>query len=260
MWYLMSLCNEVVCFQSDAWDDYFIVNFFSGQLVKLQNMHQVVSESLYELGCEVGCCPVSGQFKVLFLFRDDTNKTMAKIQTLGNGEWRSVGNAPVSVLYEDNCFLNGSSHWRGDNCVWSFHFGKEEFSQIPLPDDIISAAHKKKKQLNAFGTCLCLGIFDSCLCLSGFIGSVSVGVHIWVMKEYGVKESWVKQIAVVNDNIWSVPVVQLDKGKLLVTYGHGLYLYDPRTKLSKRVKLERNEPDCCFSTVVASGDAKFLRF
>ncbi|VFQ66216.1 unnamed protein product [Cuscuta campestris] len=212
-------------------DDYFVCNLLAGQWMKLQNLHQVRDQSYDVSRCELGCCPVSGQFKVLVLLWDVERKIqLAKIQTLGDGEWRSVGNSPLKIV-RGGCFLNGSSHWRDDKSIWSFHFGEERFSPtpIPFPDDVISEAYKKKSKI------LC--VFDYCLCLRCSSCVVGDEIDVWIMKEYGVKESWVRQFVIVNDP-WSVPLMHMDKGKILVESGNKLYLYDPQTRVSKTMNFD----------------------
>ncbi|VFR01244.1 unnamed protein product [Cuscuta campestris] len=240
-WYVRSHCNGV-CFLSTK-NDNFICNLLTGQHVYLQNQ--------YFCGSELGYCPVLGQFKLLILLWDKRKKfQFAKIQTLGNGEWKSLGNAPLNIM-QAGCFLNGSSHWCGDNCIWFFHFGEEKFSQIPIPSpdfDVPKTFKKKTKTLS---------IFDSCLCLSCFTGSGCVKIDIWIMKEYGVKESWVRQLVIVHD-AWSVPLMPMDNGKILIESGNQLYLYDLESHVSKRVNFNHNG----YQRVVlpVGFDARFSRF
>ncbi|VFQ87313.1 unnamed protein product [Cuscuta campestris] len=173
----------------------------------------------------------TGQFKVLVLLWDVERKIqLAKIQTLGDGEWRSVGNSPLKIV-RGGCFLNGSSHWRDDKCIWSFHFGEERFSPtpIPFPDDVISEAYKKKSKI------LC--VFNYCLCLRCSSCVVGDEIDVWIMKEYGVKESWVRQFVIVNDP-WSVPLMHMDEGKILAESGNKLYLYDPQTRVAKTMNFD----------------------
>ncbi|VFQ66210.1 unnamed protein product [Cuscuta campestris] len=155
--YVMSHCNGVLCFVSTK-GDYIVCKLLTGQCVKLQNLHKQRNGSSDIGHVELGCFPVSGQFKVLILLWDKAKGTqVAKVQTLGNAEWRSVGNAPLKIR-RGGRFVNGSSHWHRHTlkCIWCFHFGKEKFSQMPLPDDAINGPYGKGIQE--------LSIFDSCLC------------------------------------------------------------------------------------------------
>ncbi|VFQ66220.1 unnamed protein product [Cuscuta campestris] len=178
---------------------------------------------------------------------------VAKVQTLGNGEWRSVDNVPLNKL-AGGCFLNGSGHWYGGASIWSFHYGKEKFLRIPLPDDIIiiNATYRKRvKNLAVLDSCLCV------ICFSFFNPRGSVAMDLWITKEYGVKESWVRQIVTVN-NEWCLPLMRTDKGKILIMRENELYLCDPRTEVIERVKFEINGHSK-YTEQFAICDATFFR-
>ncbi|VFQ66218.1 unnamed protein product [Cuscuta campestris] len=187
--HVSSQCNGVVCLENDN-DDYFVCNLLTSQCVNVLDVHQLKKQ--YEIiSCELGCCPTSGQFKVLIMLWDTAKKIqLAKIQTLGDGEWRSMDNVPLRMLGD-------KSH----------------------------------------------GIVE---------------MDIWVMKKYGVKSSWVRQVVIVTKAM-SVPMVHMDKGKVLVRTGVKLNLYDPQTQVSKVVKYELNRV-CSYLVPFAAFDARFSRF
>ncbi|KAL2898843.1 F-box protein CPR1 [Bienertia sinuspersici] len=69
-----------------------------------------------------------------------------------------------------------------------FDLRSEQWAQnVPLPD---LRWHKKGDDL------VHLSVFDGCLCLLTKEVSFINSVNVWVMKEYGVKESWVKLLGV----------------------------------------------------------------
>ncbi|VFQ66221.1 unnamed protein product [Cuscuta campestris] len=252
LWYPRSHCNGVVCLESKM-GRYFVCNLLTGQCVDVHNPYEL-NWGYFINNCKLGCCLVTGQFKVLMFFCKfgANNNVLAKIQTLGTYELRSVDNPSFGDLNSgDGCFLNGSSHWCGLTYIRAFHFGKEEFLQIPVP---VGASYKKKRKE--------LSVLDSCLCLSCFPQSHNPNVHVqmdvWIMKEYGVKSSWVRQFVIVSDP-WSLPLMHMDKGKLLVGTRFGMYLYDPQTHVSKRVKYELGG---LFRHMVpfTEFDARFFRF
>lgn len=65
--------------------------------------------------------------------------------------------------------------------------------------------------------------------------------EIWVMKDYGVKESWVKQFVFQRLDHWSLfmPVLQLDENKILVTsiFGRTLWVGDIKSGLCDLIKV-----------------------
>ncbi|GKG22356.1 F-box protein CPR1-like protein, partial [Tanacetum coccineum] len=84
---------------------------------------------------------------------------------------------------------NGAVHWvmhpknnKKEQVILSFDLSKEEFEEIPQPDDA------RCKLDNACQPNMILGIMEECLCLK------CRDLHfnkLWVMKKYNAKESWV---------------------------------------------------------------------
>ncbi|CAK7340339.1 unnamed protein product [Dovyalis caffra] len=95
---------------------------------------------------------------------------------------------PYLVLAKNamGVYLWGALHWivsrfdnlTGTQVIVGFDLGVDEFREVPPPD---------------YGdnvTSLDVGVLGGCLC--AFAKFEGVGVDVWVMKEYGVKESWSK--------------------------------------------------------------------
>ncbi|XP_021748614.1 F-box protein CPR30-like [Chenopodium quinoa] len=192
----------------------------------------------------IGCCPVSRKLKLLrVVFHiEKRRRKVAQVKTVGTNEWRNVDKrTPLprefykSGYTDIPVYLNDSIHMYSseDNCIWSFHFGTEKFSAIPLPDGMRA------------GTRVCLCVLDSCLCLNTMdkwgataMEELNICSHnIWIMKYYGVKDSWVKQFVVFHpDQFYSLPLWYNDKEKVLVSCGYtGIRVYDVGSKTSEKV-------------------------
>ncbi|KAL5708458.1 hypothetical protein ACHQM5_019250 [Ranunculus cassubicifolius] len=93
-------------------------------------------------------------------------------------------------------YVNGTIHWLGRLAVQSgippfhvvcFDIANEEFREMEGPDlGITSYA----------SSCITFGLFEECLCIQ----NICLGSHVdvFVMKEYGVKESWSKMFSIVE--------------------------------------------------------------
>ncbi|KAE8660101.1 F-box and associated interaction domains-containing protein [Hibiscus syriacus] len=118
---------------------------------------------------------------------------LAKIYTVGTGTWRSIGNAPDHpIAFPFNAFLNGALHWRNDlprrgDFIRSFDFNTEQFGTVPPPDHFLELD-------NYDADCTTNGVLGGCLFI--FHCPDFKQIDIWVMKEYGVKESWTKQFVI----------------------------------------------------------------
>ncbi|KAK9015349.1 hypothetical protein V6N11_006460 [Hibiscus sabdariffa] len=161
----------------------------------------------------LGYSTATKQYKLL-----QTRCAMAEIYTLGTGSWRSIGNAPIAwVDSSSNAFLNDALHWftlsdldDGNEFIHSFDFDVEKFGTVPLSDHLL-----KQKKFERHSSSV--GVLGGCL--SMIHSSNHMSFDIWVMKEYGVKESWTKQFVVPNSGYFYLePMVVLSNGKIIMSY------------------------------------------
>lgn len=109
------------------------------------------------------------------------------IYSLKSGCWRVIERQYPYEFHEDDAgrLLNGSVHWlvrrnrtiSSQLVLISFPLTEEEevVREIPLPRGLQVIEN------------YVISVFRECLCLGGEINQES-----WVMKEYGVRESWTK--------------------------------------------------------------------
>ena len=116
-----------------------------------------------------------------------------KLFKLSTGAWETVRflddfHYPIGT-WDLQAFVNGASHWLGRHSskkelvVVLFHMFDEEFRVMKLPD-VLTTRHVISS-LEVTGGLLSLMYYDD----------VSLGNEscIWLMKDYGVIESWTKQ-------------------------------------------------------------------
>ncbi|PRQ48356.1 putative F-box associated interaction domain-containing protein [Rosa chinensis] len=113
--------------------------------------------------------------------------------------------------------LNEALHWLQRSIyrrqtVVAFDLGEEKFREIPLPP------------LDGDGSSICSSldvgvVFGGCLCVSKFDGTSSeeVQLYLWIMKEYGVHESWTMlfKLASVHVDGFHRPVIHTESGIVL---------------------------------------------
>uniref|UniRef100_A0A2C9UP65 F-box domain-containing protein n=1 Tax=Manihot esculenta TaxID=3983 RepID=A0A2C9UP65_MANES len=118
-----------------------------------------------------------------------------QVLTLGNGmsTWRSKGRTSYQLLgshpYQSQVLLNGRLHWltcrhrhQSRRQLVSFDLADEQFQEVPTPNHGIFGRY-----------------FSHLAILRGCLAAITQGfrqLNIWVMKEYGVKESWVKEFSI----------------------------------------------------------------
>ncbi|KAL9223995.1 hypothetical protein vseg_000072 [Gypsophila vaccaria] len=186
----------------------------------------------------------------------------AVLYSLKEGSWRSAFIAFTADMLDD--FGHGAvidnhiSHWlfwkysERRHRIRGFCFTSRSWTRyIPLPDffdyDDGSVAHDAVVEMNDI---LNLGVLDGCLCLVTKILPKFDYTYVWVMKEYGVKESWKKLLRISDVSVVgplsSVPVGYSEGGDELLlrkAKKDGLFWYNSTDKTLKYVPLPRVSAD-----------------
>ena len=175
----------------------------------------------------------NNDFKILRIFHylisgEKAKPAEAEVYMLSTDSWRTVGPLSGSIveIEDDFVFVDGALYYlarntEGRKFILSFDVNDERFREIMLPDDYLGdfsphfcnfellAVFKGLLALVAFGT----DLDEEDLCI------------IWVMREYGVVESW---------TLYTVPVdyVEMfygftDNGELLIEVKSGIVSFDP---------------------------------
>lgn len=156
----------------------------------------------------------------------------AEIYGLRKGCWRKAKNSgptlfiPVGESSSQAC-VNGVVHWIAENddnrfrrSLVSFDMCDEVFGLMELPDEVMPVSIAACR-----GSLLVLGDEPGQTCC------------VWVMKEYGVAESWTKIISCRPVGLkFTKAVTLLRSGEVLLSAGRGeLVLYDPEGQEMKKV-------------------------
>ncbi|XP_062015358.1 F-box/kelch-repeat protein At3g23880-like [Rosa rugosa] len=216
---LVGSCNGLVCVELDS-EVIMLWNPCTRDTKLLPKPPRVKKSKFIYCFYGLGHDSASDDYKVIRGFTDDrAKKIMIHIFSLKSGSWRTVEDIDyVSDLMRQGLFLNGALHWlyslpEGGSSILSFDLGAEKFQKtIPLPYD------------DWFRDPL---IHKNCLCVPTCPTGTN-SFNIWMMKEYGVKESWteVLQFSLIDENIYAEhyddytqhfrPVCMLENGVVLV--------------------------------------------
>jgi F-box interacting protein len=174
-------------------------------LPPLENHHREreVQSSLFSFGYD----HFNDVYKVIAIscFKDKNNEV--DVYTLGsNNYWRSIQDFPCSSrsMNQPGVFVSGTVNWlayevSNSSCcrfIVSLDLEKESYQKIHQPD--LDKDHWT------------LGMFKDCLCI---FASNDMFLDVWIMKEYGINESWTK--------LYNVPYVRKH-----YTYLKTVYIYD----------------------------------
>ncbi|KAJ8766490.1 hypothetical protein K2173_022549 [Erythroxylum novogranatense] len=179
---------------------------------------------MFELGVDAHlCCHGFGydstgdDYKVVRI----GSGSVVSVYSLRTDSWRRIGNFPYnnSSVYESGLLLNGSVHWavyskegeKPKNLVVAFDLEKEVFRDILAPDTVDPSSR------------IAIGVFGEKLCV--LHSRYDIHNKFWIMKEYGVVESWTK-IAISLPYFCMKPLCLTQRREALILMDGRLLLYD----------------------------------
>ncbi|KAK8995426.1 hypothetical protein V6N11_069859 [Hibiscus sabdariffa] len=193
---LVASSNGLLCFCNSS--AIHICNPLTRDSVELPKL----SSDPAELGIVgFGFSPTTKEYKVLDIIyqrkglRSDSHlapfQSKVRIFTHGDSQWRSLGMAPYQFIgRQSQVTVSGRLHWisqPGEDLmkdrIISFDLTAEQFQAVPLADHV--TLNRRFFELVALRGHLCVAASNA-----------SCGLDIWVMKEYNVKESWVKEFII----------------------------------------------------------------
>lgn len=159
-------------------------------------------------------------FRYNFMRRPDN--MFVHIYSLRNNTWKCGIDSPYDHSHGRSLhgvFVNGFLHWianKGSNrvpVIVAFNLADETFGEVPLPnlDCHVDIMSKSSCKLVAFGEKLGLFMEDS----------------VWLMNEYGVRESWSE---ILIHGLHEIPMIErkifYEDGKLLLVSSGLIWIYD----------------------------------
>lgn len=245
---LVCLSNNLYFFlKEDKRLSIYICNPSTREILELPECHHAYNDFVLSIG--FGFCPKFDDYRVVVVKIKDSvvNVTLeVEVYSLNMNSWRSTEIVnPRSVLttsFQGKGYFNGAFHWGGRDLrsskrmIMSFQFDEEVFRELNLPN------HPDFQKENYFLNALIIEYqnFFSLIIKQ----KVNMNVYdLWVMKEYGASDSWIKQLTievpVPEDRPMFRPVISFENnGELLVLRdGYGrIVWYNTKTKQIERSK------------------------
>ncbi|KAA8516856.1 hypothetical protein F0562_017326 [Nyssa sinensis] len=182
-----------------------------------------------------------------------------KIYSLKLNSWRRIPDLPYHLRYKrvNGMLVSGALHWivtrkpfDTANLIAAFDIGNEKYTLVPQPE----YSHKD--------FIMYLGVLGENLSI--FCNYYLVRIDIWVMKEYGVKESWTKlfsfaQPSVIRSFQYMRPIAYSKSGEeILLEHDDEKFLhkkfiwYDLEKETLKNIRI-RDMPNPLFSADICLG-------
>ncbi|GFQ08541.1 F-box/kelch-repeat protein at3g23880 [Phtheirospermum japonicum] len=216
--WIVGSCNGLICVAIDE-NDMFLWNPTTRTSRKLPPVAVKLRQGFYYIW-GFGYDESSDDYKVVGVFcvfgNEGLYESVVKIYSLRADSWKSIEGFEGGVPLDDSATRGGSEFkWN----IVSLDLRTEDYGTVEQPD---------------YGE----GCFDSYLGVLGegicvLCNYEKVRADLWVMKEYGVKESWTKVVSIPYDDdpamfLCSVPLWILDDGEILLALGTELVVYSPR--------------------------------
>ncbi|KAH7843924.1 hypothetical protein Vadar_022450 [Vaccinium darrowii] len=150
--------------------------------------------------------------------------TEVKVYSLKTDSWRRIEGFPSNLIIfrplESSKHVNGSIHWTATNLssnswvITALDLGEETYKEIPKPNYVKEFALVSVRALKG---CLCVVCEDD------------LSFDVWVMNDYGRKESWTKLVSMLYlpERIQcSIPLWYMKDGGILVNLNGAFAIYD----------------------------------
>lgn len=227
---LVGCCNGVSCFFNQSDRSFYLWNPSTRISQKLPDQGPGTVFEKFGFGWDES----SGAYKVFAVLSDcDRSKKIGRLYSSETNSWKSVEHGILFVFGVSGQFSQGRIHWATfyRNRIESFDLATEKFGKIELPFTL--AVHYS----------LWLGEIRGCLCLMGD-DHKHLCLDVWVMNEYGVKDSWLKMVsfslAMCERTIYALNPLLVEglNGEIFLIYGDSSLVYCP--KLDKVYPASKN--------------------
>ncbi|KAJ0806741.1 putative F-box domain-containing protein [Helianthus annuus] len=173
---LVGSSNGLVCIASFFGFEFSVVNPLIGAVTRLKRAFMGFS-----LCWGFGFDSSTDDYKVIV---KDKHQTCVRVMSLKSNVWRVIEEVKYKFISKTGILSNGALHWivedeNSKKLIISFDLSKEEFKEIPQPDDV-----KYECSSSSY-----LGIVDECLCIFRRSNCCFLD-DLWMMKSYNVKGSW----------------------------------------------------------------------
>ncbi|XP_057786484.1 F-box protein At3g07870-like [Salvia miltiorrhiza] len=192
-------------------------------------------------GFGFGESKITGRYKAVYIYRKPYNdKLDCHVYTLGTGSWRRLEGIPYVYQFGlSGAFVNGNLHWIAiiGEASWisCFDVETECFSFFKAPPYHAQGV----RSLSALSGCLWF-----CKEATEYEDDTErCELTIWIMKEYGVDESWSMEYVIpLDEGMWIVePIKVFENGDLLmlvmVYISRCLFYYSNKNKTMQRIDL-----------------------
>lgn len=225
-------CNGLICIAITE-NNFILWNPSFRKYKKLPNVDVAIKPRLciqYGFGFD----EANEDYKVVGIFGRYENlgryKTVVKVYSLKNNSWRRIedfkGGAPRDDMGK---FANGKLHWFAS--PWVVHTSSRwDIVSLDLESEIYGTVEQPNYGEGDFFAVM-LGVLGGCICV--LCNYQLTRADVWVLKDYGVKESWTKVFSIPyidepEKYVSPRPLCILLNGEVLWALGSSFVVYNPK--------------------------------
>ncbi|KAL1814596.1 hypothetical protein ACET3Z_017170 [Daucus carota] len=228
--------NGLICIEDNYEESVYICNPITQEYIYLENPD--TKKSYLSMHYGFGFAETNNQYKVVRFYLDrclstenscpsteGSYKLGSEVYTLGTATWRDLGHIPFHISGCDiGIYVSGNLHWLADEdkIICTFDLDREIYQPM-------AAAPWGSE--NAFRS---LGVLKGCLCICD--NTPYSELAIWVMRDYGVEDSWTKEFVTythlihgdIHTDMIRILKVFKDGTVLLYSESFQLFTYHPQ--------------------------------
>ncbi|KAL2579985.1 hypothetical protein GLYMA_15G101700v4 [Glycine max] len=228
--FIVGSCDGILCFAVDQrrallWNP--SIGKFK-KLPPLDNERRNGSYTIHGFGYD----RFADSYKVVAIFCyecDGRYETQVKVLTLGTDSWRRIQEFPSGLPFDESGkFVSGTVNWLASNdssslIIVSLDLHKESYEEVLQPYYGVAVVN------------LTLGVLRDCLCV---LSHADTFLDVWLMKDYGNKESWTKLFRVpymgISDSyLYTKALCISEDDQVLMEFNSELAVYNSRNGTSK---------------------------
>jgi F-box interacting protein len=224
-------CHGILCIQ--LYESFIIL--WNPSIRKFTKLPSLKIPGSFETHSSFGYDHSSDSYKVVAFssIKHDNGGYEVKtyVHTMGTNFWRRIQDFPCIYAIQPGQFVSGTLNWSpyDHSSIVSLDLEKESYRELQLPD-YVSVVSKS------------LWVLRDCLCILSF--HTDAYSEIWLMKEYGNKDSWTKLFRVprmgdVGDGIYNRALYIYEDDQVLLDRRSKLVVYNSRDGTFKTLKIKR---------------------
>ncbi|XP_021774603.1 F-box/kelch-repeat protein At3g06240-like [Chenopodium quinoa] len=212
---IVGSCNGVICLSCNSSATNYIIYLWNPSIRKC--IHVPDPNVMYKTHGRVIYIHRIGLFEEV--------PVLVEVYSVSAGSWRYIENSSPKHLLQmqqsTQCFFKGAIHWMGYNrlnrglsAIVTFDVVDESFGEVKLPASLEGSKSSFRKLITRV-----------CWDMIALIQVNSGCCQIWVMKEYGVADSWTKMFTYAHPTLRPImPAISIRKNKdiLMLTTNYEL--------------------------------------